>query len=160
MLYLTLLHKPFKYCILFSITLCSSVNTGYCIWFMHVWETGKVQQLDFLRQLSVRLCHQNMHVAHYNSRTNVYLCARSFHNRDMPWENLSAGVCDQVLKSLEILNLTSTCIGIIPSGQWTTKALIRLRGCADWTVPLLFAYDINRFSHDMAQNIIHGLAVY
>ena len=26
--------------------------------------------------------------------------------------------------------------------------LIRLRGCADWSVPLLFAYGINRFSHD------------
>ena len=26
--------------------------------------------------------------------------------------------------------------------QWTTKALIRLRGCAGWSVPLLFAYDI------------------
>ena len=28
------------------------------------------------------------------------------------------------------------------SRQRTTKALIRLRGCAGWSVPLLFAYDI------------------
>ena len=34
--------------------------------------------------------------------------------------------------------------------QRTTKALIRLRGCAGWSVPLLFAYGINRFSHDVA----------
>ena len=28
--------------------------------------------------------------------------------------------------------------------------LIRLSGCTGWTVPLLFPYGINRFSHDMA----------
>ena len=28
------------------------------------------------------------------------------------------------------------------SRQLTTKALIRLRGCAGWSAPLLFAYDI------------------
>ena len=28
--------------------------------------------------------------------------------------------------------------------------LIRLHGCAGWSVPLLFAYGINRFSHDLA----------
>ena len=42
-------------------------------------------------------------------------------------------------------------IGIILSRQRTTKALIRLRGCAGWSAPLLFAYGINRFSHDVAQ---------
>ena len=31
---------------------------------------------------------------------------------------------------------------IILSKQRTTKALIRLRGCAGWSAPLLFAYDI------------------
>ena len=29
--------------------------------------------------------------------------------------------------------------------------LIRLRGCAGWSAPLLFAYGINRFSHNVAQ---------
>ena len=38
----------------------------------------------------------------------------------------------------------------ILSKQRTTKALIRLRGCAGWSAPLLFAYDINRFSHVVA----------
>ena len=37
------------------------------------------------------------------------------------------------------------------SRQRTTKALIRLRGCAGWSAPLLFAYDINRFSQEVAQ---------
>ena len=31
--------------------------------------------------------------------------------------------------------------------------LIRLHGCADWSASLLFAYGINRFSHDEAQFI-------
>ena len=36
------------------------------------------------------------------------------------------------------------------SRQRITKALIRLRECAGWPVPLLFAYGKNRFSHDVA----------
>ena len=36
------------------------------------------------------------------------------------------------------------------SRQRTTKELIRLRGCAGWSAPLLFTYDKNRFSHDVA----------
>ena len=69
------------------------------------------------------------------------------------------GVCDQVrLKQacsvtetssrLEILDIESR--GIILSKQQTTKVLIRLRDCAGWSAPLLFAYGINRFSHDAA----------
>ena len=38
--------------------------------------------------------------------------------------------------------------------QRTTKALVRLRGCADRSAPLLFACAINRFSHDVAQIVI------
>ena len=41
--------------------------------------------------------------------------------------------------------------GIILSKQQTIKMLIRLQGCAGWSAPLLFAYGINRFSHDVAQ---------
>ena len=69
------------------------------------------------------------------------------------------GVCDKVrLKlactatetsyGLEISAIASR--GIILSKQRTTKVLIRLRGCAGWSAPLLFAYGINRFSHDVA----------
>ena len=39
---------------------------------------------------------------------------------------------------------------IILSKQRTTKVQIRLRGCAGWSAPLLFAYGKNRFSHDVA----------
>ena len=75
-------------------------------------------------------------------------------------ENLSLRYSDQVrLKpacsatetSYYLGILDSASIGIILSRQRTTKALIRLPGCADWSAPLLFAYEINRFSHDVAQ---------
>ena len=69
------------------------------------------------------------------------------------------GVCDQIrLKlacsaseasySLEIWGFAS--IGIILSKQRTTKALVRLRGCADSSAPLDFAYRKCRFCHHMA----------
>ena len=41
-------------------------------------------------------------------------------------------------------------IGIILPRQRTTKTLIKLHRCAGWSAPLLFAYGINRFSHDEA----------
>ena len=50
---------------------------------------------------------------------------------------------------LENFDLASIDISL--SKQRTTKALVRLRGCAGLSAPLLFAYDINRFSHDAAQ---------
>ena len=53
----------------------------------------------------------------------------------------------QKLDRVEILDRASR--GITLSRQRTTKVLIRLRGCAAWSAPLLFAYGINRFSHDM-----------
>ena len=51
-------------------------------------------------------------------------------------------------QSLEISAIASR--GIILSRQRTTKALIRLHGCAGWSAPLLSAYGIIRFSHDVA----------
>ena len=50
--------------------------------------------------------------------------------------------------SLEVSAIVSR--GIILSRQRTTKALIRLLGCAGWSAPLLFAYGIKGFSHDVA----------
>ena len=66
-------------------------------------------------------------------------------------QNVSSGVSNQARHkqactatetslSLEISAIESR--DIILSKQRTTKALIRLRGCASWSVPLLFAYDI------------------
>ena len=69
-------------------------------------------------------------------------------------ENVSSRVSDQVrLKlacstteasmRLEILDTETRDITL--SRQWTTKALIRLRRCAGWSAPLLFAYDMTCF---------------
>ena len=52
----------------------------------------------------------------------------------------------------EILDIETR--DIIPSRQRTTKTLIRLRGCAVWIAHLLFAYGINRFSHDVAHILL------
>ena len=57
-------------------------------------------------------------------------------------------------QSPEILHLAS--IGIILSKQQTTKALIRQRGCAGWSAPLLFAYGKSRFSHDVAEMVVRS----
>ena len=48
----------------------------------------------------------------------------------------------RLAQCLGILDLTS--IGIILSKQHTSKALIRLRWCAGWSAPLLFAYGIKQ----------------
>ena len=48
-----------------------------------------------------------------------------------------------------ILQIETT--DIILSKQRTTKPLIRMRGRADLSARLLFAYGKNRFSHDVAQ---------
>ena len=79
------------------------------------------------------------------------------------------GVCDQVRfkpacsatdtsQSLEISAIASR--GIILSRQRTTKALIRLRGCAGWSAPLLFAYCIRQIFSWRASilNDVYGMA--
>ena len=90
---------------------------------------------------------------------------------DLAWHDMSLvirkpvfGVCDQVRHKpscaatearwrLEISDIETR--SIILSRQWTTKVLIRLFGCAGWSAPLLFAYGINRFSHDMVHITYH-----
>ena len=78
-------------------------------------------------------------------------CLREFPTR--PDTNRPAQ--PQKLASLEILAKESR--DIILSKQRTTKALIRLRGCAGWSAPLLFAYNIRhilscRGSYGMANS--------
>ena len=46
---------------------------------------------------------------------------------------------------------------IILSRWWITKVLIRLCRCTGWSASFLFAYDINRFSHDMAHMTLEML---
>ena len=82
------------------------------------------------------------------------------------------GVCDQVRHKpacsagetkLGSCNLAIASRGIILSRQRTTKALIRLRGCASYSAALLFAYGKSKFSHDVAQircNLNHIYIVY
>ena len=56
---------------------------------------------------------------------------------------------DTMYVPIELYRLS--CKISLLSRQRTIKALIRLRGCAGWSAPLLFTYDKNRFSHDVAQ---------
>ena len=60
---------------------------------------------------------------------------------------------DETNYGLEISAIASR--DIILSRQRTTNTLIRLRGCSGWSAPLLFAYDLNRFSHHVAQLFCH-----
>ena len=75
-------------------------------------------------------------------------------------ENLSSGLVDpnrsaqsstEASQRLEISDIETR--SIILSMQRTTKALIRLHGCTGCSAPLLFAYGINRFSHDVAHMV-------
>ena len=63
----------------------------------------------------------------------------------------------RLARVLESLNLAS--VGIIVSRERTTKALNRLRTCAGWSVPLLFAYDKNVFSHDVTHIMAINLLI-
>ena len=54
----------------------------------------------------------------------------------------------EACESHEISNIETR--DIVLSRQWTTKVLIRQRGCTGWSVPLLFTHGINRFFHDVA----------
>ena len=84
-------------------------------------------------------------------------------SHDMTRQNVSSGVSDLVrhklacsateaCMNLEIL-VTETRV-ITLSRQWTTKALIRLRGCSGWSAPLLFASDIRHVFHAPAHFIL------
>ena len=50
--------------------------------------------------------------------------------------------CSATEASMRLEILVTETWDITLSRQETTKALIRLRGCAGWSAPLLFAYDI------------------
>ena len=50
--------------------------------------------------------------------------------------------CSATEASQNLETLDKASIHIILSKQRTTKMLIRLRGCAGWSAPLLFAYGI------------------
>ena len=52
----------------------------------------------------------------------------------------------EISKNAEILRITS--LSIILYWELTIKALIKLRGCVGWSVPLMFACSYVRFSLD------------
>ena len=58
--------------------------------------------------------------------------------------------CSATETSYRLVILDTETRGIILSRKRTTKALIRLHGCAGRSALLLFTYGINRFSHDVA----------
>ena len=91
-------------------------------------------------------------------------------------QNVSSGVSDQIrLKpacaateaNMRLEILVTETRGITLSRQRTTKALIRLHGCAGWSAPLLFAYGIrhifswsgsyNLVSYSVKRNLEHKL---
>ena len=101
-------------------------------------------------------CHETAQIFNYCTGT---------HHSDMSHVTRKPvfGVCDQVrLKpacsateaSLSPDSSDIETRSIVLSRQRTTKVLIRLRECAGWSVPLLFAYGINRFFHDVAHILI------
>ena len=59
--------------------------------------------------------------------------------------------CNEKLTSWKQSSYTAlSCIISLLSRQQTTKTQIRLHGCAGWSASLLFTYDKNSLSHDVA----------
>ena len=60
------------------------------------------------------------------------------------WENLSSGFATRWQSYLSSYKCgrghrtLDYCLAVILSRRWTAQALTRLRGCADWSAPLLF----------------------
>ena len=103
----------------------------------HRYQTNKYEKKKALRLGTAK---QNTHWATSRETLPWGFATRKDTNRLAQLQKLaSLGMSDKSSKAS------------ILSRQRTTKALIRLRGCASWSAPLLFAYGINRFSHDVAQ---------
>ena len=90
-------------------------------------------------------------LSHFSQELWILESGNLVHTWASSRENVSSNIFDQVwLKpacpateasyNLETLDIAS--IHIILSKQRTTKVLIRLRGCAGWSAPLLFVYGI------------------
>ena len=68
--------------------------------------------------------------------------------------------CSATEASMRFEILVTETRDITLSRQRTTKALIRLRGCAGWSAPLLFAYDIRHvFRWPGSYNIARKYAI-
>ena len=111
-----------------------------------------------VRELRLVALEVDLEISPRRESASAYIAFERF----LPWkiekiklatsqENMSSGFATRQdsnwpaqihrLASLEILHASSMPVGII---------LSRLRGCAGWSASLLFAYEISRFSHDVA----------
>ena len=89
-------------------------------------------------------CHQAQHNVSHVTRKSVFVVFDQVRLKP-------ACSATEASENHEIANIET--IDFILSRQRTTKALIRLRGCAGRSAPLLFAYGTNRFCHDVARVI-------
>ena len=131
------------------LTWSQTPKTGFLVTRL-IWATS-------LETLPSKVCDQVRHEPAFSGTES----SKSW-NWALSQENLSLGFATRVdskwpaqpekLASLELVSVAS--IGIILSRQWTTKALMRLHGCAGWPAPLLFTCGKKRFSHDGAQFLV------
>ena len=113
----------------------------------YVWEGFVRWRKDFRRKNILNLIYWKWHLHKQANRRHA--SQRIIYTWATPWENVfgsldqarhkPACAATEASYSLEILVIESR--DIILSKQQTTKALIRLRWCAGWSAPLLFAYD-------------------
>ena len=118
-----------QHCIYFRKQLRTTIGSLY--WFTAIWHSE--------RNKTTKTAKKPIKYLHMHESRHHKMCLWEFPTR--PDTNRPAQ--PQKLESLEISTIEST--DIILSKQRTTKALIRLRGCAVWSAPLLFAYDMTRF---------------
>ena len=101
-----------------------------------------------------------LHLDDLSERWNLYLIVEPRHEktclRECPTRSDSNRPA-QLQKLAWGLKFWLHKLDITLSRQRTTKALIRLRGCAGWSAPLLFAYEIRRFLMAWLIYIILGI---
>ena len=123
-----------------------------------IFETAKYKQQIFFFFLEMGASSiPNGHcIVHAQHEQQTWTCTDQYQTSHVTRKPVF-GICYKVrlkpacsaTESIEISSIASS--GITLYRQRTIKALIRLRGCAGWSAPLLFAYGINRFAHDAAQ---------
>ena len=143
------------------------------IWVYTVWPGLSVRKLRINTvSLLIALNHLELTQHHKFSKfytsLNLHMQFTKTGIRATTRQNMSSGVSDQATHkpvcaateaswSLEISAIESR--DIILSKQRTTKALIRLRGCAGWSAPLLFAYIIRHIFSWPGSYVLNWLVV-
>ena len=128
---------------------CIPLNFDFSVHSQLKKSVSKKSQNRFV--LSKRFITKNRHLHRCTGEQNRCNTIPARWNLDLNW-----CTCNDKTDRLEIQCMCQSsyialsCKITLLSRQRTTKALIRLRGCAGWSAPLLFTYDKNRFSHDGA----------